>query len=127
MAEIYWLQRIGNLSFVFNVGFWISSVVLVLILFGLVFSYSEDGSESKVFARIKKLFYKYCLLFAFFTIGAVFTPTEKEMYAIYGIGGTIDYLKSNEKAKQLPDKCIDALTRYVDSIEKDKKGKEEKK
>lgn len=54
-------------------------------------------------------------------IGGILTPTEKEMCAIYGIGGTIDYIKSNDKAKQLPDKCIDALTRYVDSIENENK------
>ena len=54
-------------------------------------------------------------------IGSIITPSTKEMYAIYGLGGTIDYIKSNDKAKQLPDKCVDALTRYVDSIEKENK------
>ena len=50
-----------------------------------------------------------------------FIPSTKEAMLIYGIGGTLDYIKSNDKAKQLPDKCIDALTRYLDSIEKENK------
>ena len=44
---------------------------------------------------------------------------------IYGLGGTIDYIKSNDKAKELPDKVVDALTRYVDHIEKEE-GEENK-
>lgn len=50
-----------------------------------------------------------------------FIPSTKDAMLIYGIGGTLDYIKSNDKAKQLPDKCIDALTRYLDSIEKENK------
>ena len=39
---------------------------------------------------------------------------------IYGLGGTIDYIKSNDKAKKLPDKVVNALTRYIDYVEKEK-------
>ena len=39
---------------------------------------------------------------------------------IYGIGGTIDYIKSNETAKQLPDKCIKALDKLVDNLNEKK-------
>lgn len=42
------------------------------------------------------------------------------MYMIYGVGGTIDYLKDNETAKQLPDKVIVALDKYIDSLNEDK-------
>ena len=33
---------------------------------------------------------------------------------IYGIGGTIDYIKGNDTAKQLPDKCIEAIDKFLD-------------
>lgn len=46
---------------------------------------------------------------------AVFTLSTKSMYMIYGVGGTIDYLKENETAKQLPDKVVMALDKWVDS------------
>lgn len=47
-------------------------------------------------------------------LAATFVPTEKELFAIYGIGGTIDYIKSNETTKQLPDKVINALDAWID-------------
>lgn len=32
-----------------------------------------------------------------------------------------DYVKSNETAKQLPDKCIEALDKWVDSLNEQEK------
>ena len=57
----------------------------------------------------------------FFIISFIFTPTTKEALAIYGIGGTIDYIKQNPTAKQIPDKCINALDKWVDSWGVEKK------
>lgn len=48
-------------------------------------------------------------------LGTIFVPTTKEALMIYGIGGTIDYLKENPTAKQLPDKCVNALDKWADS------------
>ena len=39
---------------------------------------------------------------------------------IEGKYGQIDYIKSNDKAKKLPDKCIDALDKYIESLNKEK-------
>ena len=68
---------------------------------------------------------KFAMVFAFFTAGAIFIPTQTDIMAIYGLGGTIDYIKSNDKTKELPDKVVNALTRYIDHIEKEK-GEENK-
>ena len=43
------------------------------------------------------------------------------MLLIYGVGGVIDYAKDNEKAKQLPDKVVDAIDAYLESLKEDKK------
>jgi hypothetical protein len=45
----------------------------------------------------------------------IFVPTQKEAFLIYGIGGTIDYIKQNPTARKLPDKCVNALDRWADS------------
>ena len=50
---------------------------------------------------------------------ATIIPSKKELYMIYGVGGTIEYLKSNPNAKELPDKCIKALERWTDSVNKE--------
>lgn len=115
MSEIYWIQRIGALSDLFTTMWSVSSAIgiVALICFPVIAEYLNDYKDKII---------KVCkILIATFIVGVVgdiFIPTTNELYAIYGIGGTIDYIKSNDKAKELPDKCIDALTRYVDSIEK---------
>lgn len=125
MFEIYFLQRLGNVAFFFNVGFWgcITVLVLIIIVGFFIAAYNDiyDNEIKEVVCRRKKFINRFILCFAFFTVGAVLFPTKKEILAIYGVGGTIDYIKSNDKAKELPDKCVDALIRYVDSIEKENK------
>lgn len=124
MTEIYWLQRIGALSDLFNV-MWIFATVVGG--FFLVFAplAIEVIKENNITDQAKKVAKTLAVVFVVGAIGSIITPSTKEMYAIYGIGGTIDYIKSNDKAKQLPDKCVDALTRYVDSIEKENKDNNE--
>jgi hypothetical protein len=46
----------------------------------------------------------------------VFVPSTKEALLIWGVGSTIDYIQENETAKQLPDKCINALNDWVESL-----------
>lgn len=118
MAEIYWIQRVGELSVFFDV-MWIFSITVLGVF--LIFSPMaiELIRENNITNQAKKVGKTLVVVLIVGAIGGILTPTEKEMYAIYGIGGTIDYIKSNDKAKQLPDKCIDALTRYVDSIERE--------
>ena len=43
---------------------------------------------------------------------------------IYGVGGTIDYIKSNGTAKQIPDKCVKALDKWVENLIKEENHKE---
>ena len=124
MVEIYWMQRIGELSAFFDV-MWIFAIV-VLGVFLLMSPIAIDLiKENNMTNQAKKAAKTLVVVLIVGGIGSIITPSTKEMYAIYGIGGTIDYIKSNDKAKQLPDKCIDALTRYVDSIEKENKDNNE--
>lgn len=121
MTEIYWLQRLGNIGFCFNVVFWFCIIIAFLILAGGIIEGFKPFRDKSFIHMVKK----FAMVFAFFTAGAIFIPTQKDIMAIYGLGGTIDYIKSNDKAKELPDKVVDALTRYVDHIEK-KEGEENK-
>ena len=59
---------------------------------------------------------KMFVVFGFSVLIAAVTPTKEEAYFIYGVGSTIDYIQSNPKAKQIPDKCIDALNQWVDNL-----------
>lgn len=121
MNEIYWLQVIGNIS-EFSMTALVFTLIVLVILTIVYFSIDvyDDDDRAKQTAIIKWL-RRSAVAIAISMVGVVFIPSDKELMAIYGLGGTIDYIKSNDKAKQLPDKCIDALTRYVDSIEKENK------
>lgn len=120
MIEIYWLQRLGNIGFCFNVGFWVCIAIALVIVVLCTMEGFMEGFEVFCDKRLIHWFKKFAIVFAFFTVGAIIIPTQHDLMAIYGLGGTIDYIKSNDKAKELPDKVVDALTRYVDSIEKEK-------
>lgn len=87
-------------------------------------TYYGHDSDIKGFAAAVKAI-KLSILAVFFgAIITIFVPSEKRLYAIYGIGGAIDYIKNNETAKQLPDKVIIALDKYIDSFNEDKEKKE---
>lgn len=50
-------------------------------------------------------------------------PSTKDALLIYGLGGSLDYIKGNDTAKKLPEKAIMALDRYLEELNKDKKEK----
>lgn len=120
MSEIYWLQRVGALSDLFNV-MWIFAIIIFGVFLLVAPMAIEVIKENNITDQAKKVVKMLVVMLIVGAIGSIITPSTKELYAIYGLGGTIDYIKSNDKAKQLPDKCVDALTRYVDSIEKENK------
>jgi hypothetical protein len=124
MNEIYWMTVVGNLSTALMVV-WIVALIIVLGML-LVLAASEgdvidDEDSAHVFFKWLKRFVVCGVIAA---MANIFIPTTKELLYIYGVGGTIDYIKTNDTAKQLPDKCIKALDRfadkYIDEPEKDK-------
>ena len=52
------------------------------------------------------------LIFTLNLVGAILTPTTKEMCAVY----VVDYLQTNDDARQLPDKMIKAANVYFDEM-----------
>jgi len=118
MLELYWLTRISA----FREGLLLLEIItpFALILIPILLGLLEIDNDA-----IKDKYIKFCKKCAIgWFIGLIvllFLPSRKELFLIYGVGGTIDYIKSNDKAKQLPDKCIDALDKWVESLnDKDK-------
>ncbi len=115
MAEIYWITRLDYVQaflFVFLILTGILIAIATVVLCDDVF-YNNDKTTAR---RVLKW---TVASFAIASLVLCFIPSTKDAMLIYGFGGTLDYIKSNDKAKELPDKCIDALTRYVDAIEKE--------
>ena len=134
MNEIYWITRLDVIN-VFLTLIAVFSVIAAVVLFfiGII-----KRSESDIFNKDSQTWEqhietsKMCLYFAkrctvVFCVSIfinIFTPTTNEALLIYGVGGTIDYIKSNDTAKQLPDKCVKALDKYLDNLTKEEKKKE---
>ena len=131
MNEIYWITRLDTickfLSAVAVVCFIISTVTGIFAMFNRFEAddYEEGGKYYNCHMQKFKMFLGYFKRFIFVTIIAClinfFIPTTNEALMIYGVGGTIDYIKSNETAKQLPDKCIKALDKWADNINEENK------
>ena len=119
MAELYWITTLGTIS-VFCVIF---SVILILVFLVSLFAWMDGKNDLRryenketrecvyVTGKIAKI---SGVALIFVLLGALFIPNKHDLYIIYGLGSTIDYLKENPNAKQLPDKCIKALDIWLD-------------
>lgn len=116
MEEIYWITRLNGINAFLNVIMVFGIVFTVISIVRYIVTKNDDYVDDCWKEFWIKLF-KYCFpTTIIITLLFIFTPTTKEALMIYGVGGTIDYVKSNDTAKQLPDKCIEALDKWVDSL-----------
>ena len=118
MGDLYWIITVGSLSNLFSIAAFLSIVVLALFIIKHEINKAED-MDCNILNNNRKTIKMFSILTVMLSLLATFVPTKKEMLTIYGIGGTIDYIKSNDTAKQLPDKCINALDKWVDSYVKE--------
>ena len=114
MNEIYWITRLDD------IGFFLGSISVICgILSGVaafVICIATDECDSSVVKGGIK-FMKFSIPAFLLSMAInVFVPTTKDAMIIFGVGGTIDYIKSNETINQIPDKCVKALDAWVDSL-----------
>lgn len=118
MNELYWLITLGKL----NTVCWIFFAIGILILLIAVPCYFTYFDEDDLKISVKAI--KFGIIITLFSVlGSIIIPSKNELYLIYGAGTIVDYCKDNSKVKEIPDKAIDALNRYLDSIAEDKKQK----
>ena len=125
MNEIYWITRLDSISTCSAIiAIFCGVVVLFLAVpyFICKSDYIQTGSDKdKACMMCFGMILKPCLIaLSICAPLCIFTPTSKEAMLIWGVGGTIDYIKNNETAKELPDKCINALDTWVESLSEEK-------
>lgn len=113
MNEIYWITRLDCLINLLT-GVIVASVI-VCTLFGILIFIDPDedimpGSKRRKYTLIS------AIVFTISVVTAVFVPSKKEMMLIYGLGQTVDYIRDNEDVKELPDKCVQALDVWLESL-----------
>ena len=118
MNELYWITRLDGILTVVIILLLI--FLLLTLVFLIVYFITYDEDEQKSSRKRAAIFGSIGL---FLLIAQAFIPTTKQALIIYGVGGTIDYVKSNDTAKQLPDKAIIALDKYLESVNKETEEK----
>lgn len=123
MEEIYWIQRIGTMRDICNVTLMLSTLAIIFLAFGSFIEYNEYDCDEpdSTYNRMRRWLRRSFVIAFVSMMGSIFIPSKTDLYAIYGIGGTIDYIKSNDTAKQLPDKVVNDLDKWLDEkTEEDK-------
>ena len=119
MSTLYWISVLDNINFLFVLIFIASLLFSIAIALVNLVYITDEISEVLDYKRfIKAKHWAYTLLIIS-TLVIIFVPSKRELYIIYGVGETIDYLKDNPTAKELPDKCIKALDTWVDNFNKE--------
>ena len=122
MWELYLITRIGLIHGLSGLLFMFSLVIGIVCYFASILKDDYTGEEACTEwqkSKLRKFANKMFVVFGISVTINIITPTTEQAYLIYGVGSTIDYIQDNPKAKQLPDKCIDALSRWVDSLNKE--------
>ena len=111
MNEIYWITRLDSINCTLGI---LEVIGLILAVANLwlfwVADYNKEEREKSLHRAIV-----LGILTSLLLIFNMFIPTTKEAYLIYGVGGTIDYVKSNKEAAKIPDKAIKALNIFLDN------------
>ena len=114
MSELYWITVLGNISAV-SISILIGLAFLWAgIVIGFAVSSSSDPFDTEMRDKLKSVSKKLVLPTIIFLLLSIFIPSSRELMAIYGIGGVIDYVQENPDAKQLPDKYIKVLNKWAD-------------
>ena len=120
MKLIYFAKVLDGISILSCVGMILFSCLIVVCFIAFLSEYEEEREHRAI------RWGKKCLWGALAcAVVAIFCPSQRDFYEIYGIGKTIDYIESNEQAKQLPDKVVNALDAWLDDLNKDKEKKSE--
>ena len=110
MSEIYWISR---LDYICNLFIALSIIFGTIVAIGGITLVISDRSDND-YPTMLKIIKRSILILGFSLLGIIFLPNTKQAYMIWGLGGTIDYIKSNETVQKLPDKTIQCLDKFLD-------------
>lgn len=119
MSELYWIIALGKIECIAEVFAFFGGVTSFVATLASIIAICDDSEdETKIIIRKgRNIAY---IIFAISLMFVTFIPNTTQLYMIYGVGGTMDYLKSNPTARKLPDKCIRAFDKWVDKLAEEK-------
>lgn len=122
MSDLYWIFTLGGLHNFFAACLVIS--IGMFICFFIITAVADSKGDGDTQEKALNIAAASFIVVILCTLLTIFIPSKKELYMIYGVGSTIEYLKSNPNAKELPDKCVKALERWADEDKENDKDSE---
>lgn len=121
MSTLYWITVLGNL---FTLGAILTTILLAtaatlgiyIALDFIGFCEEEDEAYIKKASKIAKKSLLYSIIPV---LMVAFIPSKEQLYAIYGIGTVIDYVKENKEIQKLPNDAVKALNMWFENVEND--------
>lgn len=129
MEEIYWLTRLDGVRTCLTTFLVFSSIALIVFMFVRIITeqYAEAGSYpdyNNKWTKIASGWIKGLIpTVVLFSASLVFVPSTKEAFLIYGVGGAIDFVRSDDVAKKLPHKVVLAADKYLEELLSDESSK----
>ena len=119
MWLIYLLFILDNIRCLINVAALISGLTsfVFIILSGVGACQNPDSYDAlnqKAVAFCNKARKISLAIFIPALLLGITVPNSKQAAIMFSVGTTINYVKNNEKIKELPDKAVDCLNKYID-------------
>ena len=122
MEIMYWITRLEAINTMFG-------VIMIISIFGTlgfiaanIISVAAEFDDARECAKnVRKRLIAFVVILPISVIGLVFVPTTNDALIIYGVGGTLEWVRDNDNVKQIPDKAVEALSLYLDNINADLK------
>lgn len=133
MDNLYLITRLDDIRGAFIallvlVG--IAAVVFMVVYFskkGKLAGRTEDDinnyhQEGAYWCKLGKRGTRWSLIIFFISMVALCViPTTKQGLLLFGVNETVEFCEKHPEAKQIPDKCVKALNKYLDEeLETDK-------
>lgn len=111
MSDLILISVLSNIDKLFITACIILALVVLVFTSMAIDTYLSGNEEDQKWAKNKAI--KFFIVWIICIVFATLLPNKKEVYMIYGFGSVIDYVDSNETAKELPDKIVNIVDDYL--------------
>lgn len=106
---LYLIEQVDN--FIALLSIILLIVFILFIVFLIVASVTRDKEEKELAEKYLK---KITPILTILILSVTLLPSTKSCYRIIGLGTVIEYSKTNEKVKELPENFIKAINDYLE-------------
>ena len=100
--SLYWMLVLGNISCVCGLFAIILAIAIIVALIEV------DDIE-----YVKSKFIGMSIAFAVLLLGSIFIPSTENLMKIYVVDNVVEYIETNDKARELPDKVIECCDKLM--------------